>query len=402
MQALLSRRTLFLVLVGLWLFLLIAIVHGQLVWENLSVSHWEDELAFAHVETHVRDWVDCFRKPNLWPGLYRPLTVNCYYHAGARFFNNRLEIYHALNVIFYGLNGLLLFWLVSRLPRFQGKRVVAFLAASLWVTRFAHVEILLNTVEFQALLSVLFSLLTLGIAAGRLQSFVEGGQSRGNLWLATGVTTFLALLSKESALVLPLLLAVLGWFYGQVSRARGALRASFGSLAATLLWAGLFVSVFRGTTDHEETGFIYTTLLESILQNYAGHLLDFANFLVWPLSNWVMADKVSALIVQPLLYWSVGILLLITGVGAIAIHWFRNGLPVDLGRYLTGALFGVLWFGITSAPFVLFSDRLFMRYSYFGHAGVAITCASLFTALAQHLWGLRQFIQWLTPSTREQ
>ena len=38
--------------------------------------------------------------------------------------------------------------------------------------------------------------------------------------------------------------------------------------------------------------------------------------------------------------------------------------------------FGLAWWVSAAAPFLFFHDRLFMRYSYFAHAGLSIAVAS--------------------------
>jgi hypothetical protein len=40
-------------------------------------------------------------------------------------------------------------------------------------------------------------------------------------------------------------------------------------------------------------------------------------------------------------------------------------------------VFGFAWFLITTLPFTIFADRLFMRYGYLGHAGLALCVGGL-------------------------
>ena len=46
------------------------------------------------------------------------------------------------------------------------------------------------------------------------------------------------------------------------------------------------------------------------------------------------------------------------------------------------------WFLLAAAPYVVLQDRLFMRYSYFAHAGLAVALAALALLLAQRLASL--------------
>jgi hypothetical protein len=42
--------------------------------------------------------------------------------------------------------------------------------------------------------------------------------------------------------------------------------------------------------------------------------------------------------------------------------------------------FGFAWFLIATLPFAVFADRLFMRYGYLGHAGLALCVVGLIKA----------------------
>jgi hypothetical protein len=47
------------------------------------------------------------------------------------------------------------------------------------------------------------------------------------------------------------------------------------------------------------------------------------------------------------------------------------------------AAFGLAWFFAGTAPFVVLADRLFIRYSYFGHAGLAVAVGGIASAVTQ-------------------
>ena len=57
------------------------------------------------------------------------------------------------------------------------------------------------------------------------------------------------------------------------------------------------------------------------------------------------------------------------------------------------AAFGLIWFWVATAPYAVLADRLFMRYSYFGHAGLAVALGGL-TASAGPAWaGIRHALR---------
>jgi hypothetical protein len=47
------------------------------------------------------------------------------------------------------------------------------------------------------------------------------------------------------------------------------------------------------------------------------------------------------------------------------------------------AALGFAWFVMATAPFAVLADRLFMRYSYAGHAGLALSVGGLAAEVAQ-------------------
>lgn len=154
-----------LLFVGSVLFVALVLAHNGNLQRHWSTSHWEDQLFFDHNRATIHSLRDCFVQPALWPGLYRPLTTNCYYYVGGWLFAHRIEIYHTINLALYGLNGLLLYWFV----RHPLARRYALLAAILFVSRAAHVEVITNTVEFQVLLATFFALAALLLFAVALR-----------------------------------------------------------------------------------------------------------------------------------------------------------------------------------------------------------------------------------------
>lgn len=349
---------------GVVIILAIFFTHGSLIRQNFSEQHWEDELFFEHNEEHIESIADCFTRPSLWPGLYRPLTTNCYYYAVDKWFDNRIEIYHVVNVVLVGLNSLLLFFIASHfLPGYW-----AVIPAGIFASRYAHVEVVANTVEFQSLLSVFFSFLS-------LQFFILGRvRNRTGFEVLSGLFFVLALLSKETAIIVPLLILAYGWFFDS----RRAWRHYLAPFIIAIAWTVLFSLVFRAISDFKPTGFTYTTSIFTILFNYTAHMADFSNLLTRPLDSVVMTEKTLRFAGGT---GSRAIFLLLAAAAALvaALHPRLAFKKADSLRSFT---FGFLFFLIATAPFVLFEDRLFMRYSYFGHAGLALAAGVVWKEIA--------------------
>lgn len=357
----------------------IFLTHGPHLLQSFGREHWEDALFFQHIQNHVNSLPDCLSQP-LWPGLYRPLTTNCYYFLVDRMTEQRIEWLHTVNILLYSINGLLLFRMGQRfMPRWW-----ALAPALLFVSRFAHSEVVTNSVEFQALLSVFFSLLA-------LELFWHGDVSgRPHLWVLSCVALSLALLSKESAAVVPAILLSYSWLFNQHNSLVGHAnwRWRLAPWLVVILWAFLFVLIFRSLSHYAPTGFTYTTSATTILQNYAAYLLSFSNLLTYPMENVVMSPRVMQLVHAPivlvLLLVSIGLALLVA-----AHKWRAAGL--DAAETANSVepwptlLFGFVFFLIATSPFVLFQDRLFMRYGYFGHAGLSLAGGVLIQVGVQSL-----------------
>src|SRR5687768_17522827 len=86
-----------------------AAVHGERIVRQWSRPHWEDFRFFRHNRAHVHSLGDCFTSPPTWPGLYRPLSTSCYYYAGRRLFDDRIDVYHGVNGAVFLANAVLLF-----------------------------------------------------------------------------------------------------------------------------------------------------------------------------------------------------------------------------------------------------------------------------------------------------
>jgi hypothetical protein len=333
----------------------IALAHGERVASSFSQQHWEDTLFFEHVRQHVKSFPDCFRYP-LWPGLYRPLTTNCYYYVVGRLTPKRVEAHHLISLLTYGLNGLLLFALCRRLLGWPW----ALVPPLLFVSRLAHAEVVTNSVEFQVLLSVAFSLLALVL-------FVRG-RSRGAPWpLLACVALALALLSKETALVVPAILLAYGWMFDEPA----AWRAYLAPLVVVLGWAAAFATVLRGLSGHAATGFAYVDSVHSALVSYATYLLSFSNLLTGATPNRITPRHLVRLAGSPVAISAIVLLFAATAVGVVLQRRLHAGVPVR------GVLLGLTFFLLGTAPFVTLEDRLYLRYGYFGHAGLAIACGAL-------------------------
>ncbi len=340
-----------------------AVAQGPAFVEALHRRHWEDRRFFVHNQRTVATLGQCFTRPSAWPGLYRPLTTNCYYFLGRTLWSNRIEVYHAINLAVFTANALLLLWLcLDWMPA-----PWAWLAGALFASRLAHRQLVCNSVEFQALASVFFALLGLKL-------FLEGRRHDRRALETLALAAFvLALLSKEAVVPWVAIVGLHGWLFDRPPAARRYVPPALAAVA----WALLLSFVVRPRVTPEPTGFTYD-VSAAVLDRYVAYLLAFLN----PLCLGTPAETDMAPAVLGLASSRVALVVFgLTVAAEAAAAWRGRRLP-DPWRL---AVFGYGWFLLAAAPFVIFGDRLFMRYAYFPHAGLAVGLSALGWALAGRL-----------------
>ena len=346
-----------------------AVAQGPASREGFHRRHWEDRRFFVHNRDNISTIGECFTRPSAWPGLYRPLTTNCYYLLGRTLWQNRIETYHAVNLACFFANGVLLVWLgLDWMPA-----PWAWLAGALFVSRLAHHQLVADSVEFQSLASAFFSLLA-------LKMFLAGrGSDRRSLEVLALPVGVLAFLSKETAVVWPAIAALHGWLFDRPSAARRYLPPLV-TAAAWLLLLGL---VIRPRVTPEPTGFEYD-FSGAVVERYAAFLLVFLN----PLYLGTAPDAEMPPAVLRLASSGLARIVfcaLVAAEAAAVWRWRRRPPEGNAGRL---AAFGLGWFLVAAAPYVILQDRLFMRYSYFPHAGLAVALAAVAAVLARRLAAL--------------
>ena len=346
--------------------------HGKRVIANHSTYQWEDTVFIRHNAATIHSFTDCFIQPPVWPGLYRPLSTNLYYFIGRKVFSNAIGIHHLINVVVYVVNGLLLYLICLHFV----PRVWAVVAAGLFVSRLSHVEVVLNTCEMQSLLAVFFTLSAIGL-------FMLGRhRKRTRLEWPALIAFILALFSKETALVVPVVLVVYWWLFDEWR----AWRHYLAPILTGVAWVVLFAVVFRGVTGHRPTGFSYNFSPSHLLEGGAAYFLTFFNSLSLKLESIVMVPGIAAAAGTALVGAAFG--LLVAVIALFLVLYPRVG-----GRYSQSArvlIFGFLLFLAGAAPYLILESRLFMRYGYFGHAGLAIAGAVVLRETAAALSRLRR------------
>jgi len=330
-----------------------------------------------------RDFVhslgDCFTAPPVYPGLYRPLSTSCYFYAGRKLFGSRIAPYKIVNAVIYAANAYLVFLLSALLLPYAW----SLFAALLFASREAHAHVLLYAIEAQTLLSVFFSLLL-------LYAFVRARrEDRPVLEGLSYACLVLALFSKEPAVAMVGVLVVYGWLFDR----RFQYRAYLVHLLLAAGWAHWFFFRFRGAPDARPVPFQYAFAPGDLLGNYAGYLLDFSNLLVSPREGdpGDLGRTIASLVESTAFQGAVALAALACAFGLV-VGRKRGGAHADLVRVV---VFGFAFFLLSMAPYAILQERLFLRYSYVGHVGLAIALSAAF-ALVLH--GARSFAAALRAS----
>ena len=209
-------------------------------------------------------------------GRYRPLSIVTFAveqalvgdHAGER---------HLVNVLLYALTAVLLLQFL-RGQLFAGRPDLAFLTALVFVVHPIHTEVVANIKGRDEILCFLFVIVTLQLALSRAAAGKRG------LPLAALVVFFLALLSKEYALTLLVLLPLAFYLVSRLDVQTSLLRSiPFAPVAAGYL-AMRFAAVGLRRVDTPEilsNPYLYATPVETWATKIAV-LLRYPRLLVFP------------------------------------------------------------------------------------------------------------------------
>ena len=343
-----------------------ALAHGSRVRANLRVVDWEDRAFFTYVAKEIHSLSDCFLKPGFWPGLYRPVSTNLYYWIVGALGGGGVVLPHVASAVLIVANGALLGWVCLD---FMGLPF-AIAAGVIAVSRLALAEVALHTCEMQALSYVFFGLLA-------CKAWLAAERRAGvGMAIASGALLFVACFAKETAASFLLVLAA--WSRLGASGPDGSgVRARRGLLAvpaAFVLAAGAILLLFGWPLAGGETEFRYDWSAGNLLGNLTALLLSFSNSLV----DLRAPQAMPPLVIRLAALWSVRALVLGL-VGAELAVLVRPALAARATVRLLALGFALFLAGVL--PFLGFEQRLYMRYAYLGHAGLAICGAALLRAL---------------------
>jgi tetratricopeptide (TPR) repeat protein len=194
----------------------VAAVYGRLIGYDFQ-THWDDNIyilnnAASHGFTweHVKTVFDVGATKTI--GQYNPLSMLSYMLDFTLWGGKHPGGYHLTNIIIHALNGLLVYRLLLRL---YGERLLALVAAALFLLHPLQVESVSWISERKGLLALLFLLLSWE-GYCRYRSAEKGA---GRLAYSLALTAYVfSLLAKTSGVVLPLILLMFDWCFERKGR----------------------------------------------------------------------------------------------------------------------------------------------------------------------------------------
>ncbi|MEW5944667.1 MAG: tetratricopeptide repeat protein [bacterium] len=215
-------------------------LHGDFIWDDVPLVRDNPYIRRTEHLAHLisKSYYDVFGELS-----YRPLCTLTYF-LDYRLWGPEPAGFHATNTALHVLNTLLLFLLAARLT---GTRAAAFTAAAVFAVHPVQTEAVAGITFREDVLCMFFILLAVHFHLNSL----SGGRSALR-WTAAALVAFaLALLSKETAVVLPAVLPALKFISPRPGGAEVKPRRSIAVLAAAaLVYLPIRLLLFRNPAEH--------------------------------------------------------------------------------------------------------------------------------------------------------
>ena len=176
---------------------------------------------------------------------YRPLSI-AMFALEYELFGLNPKVGHFLNILLYGLTGLLIFWLLTLLlPAVKGKKWyygLPFIATLLFVVHPLHTEVVANIKSRDEILALLLSLLTL------YYSYRYSISSKSYLLVVSPIVFLLALLAKETSITFVAVIPLALYFFTKTSLKKIAI-ASSPLIISAIIYIGIRYNVIGYLLD---------------------------------------------------------------------------------------------------------------------------------------------------------
>jgi len=216
--------------------------HGYVL-DDMSVieSNWVTQRGIDGVGIHLKNSY----RHGYWSNqgtLYRPLSL-VMFALEWEISPNNSSIHHLINILIYGLLGVVLFIFLNNLFREQ-KPILAFLATALFIAHPIHTEVVANIKSRDELLAFFLIVLSLQM----LLNYVRNKKVLS--LLISIVLYFLAFMSKESAITFLAIIPLILIYYRDYSIPKSLITTAF-YLPAAGVYLGLRASVLGSVSGLE-------------------------------------------------------------------------------------------------------------------------------------------------------
>jgi tetratricopeptide (TPR) repeat protein len=337
--------------------------------KNPAIQNWR--YLPQYWTSHV--WAAIY--PNSTGNYYRPLFL-LWLRLNYVIFGDKPMGWHATSVLCHVTATLLVFRLAQRLTR---DRAIAFVAALLFALHPAHLE---NVAWISGITDPLMACFVLGSCL----AYIKFSESRKAFHLALSLGLFaIALMAKETAIVLPLLILVLSRISrpalpeapNLLPKPASTLRESAPHILLGLCYIGIRCRVLGGFA-HPTISIRWTEVLltwPSVLWFYTQHLLLPIHLSAFYSLNYVSNFSVS-LVALPLLF------LLVAG---LALYFLLRTLPQKGAAFFAMALILFPLLPVLDLRSLTIGDIVHDRYLYLPSAGFALLMSLSIAALRSHM-----------------
>lgn len=337
--------------------ILIICIAASIVYSpSLRYFFSQDDFVFLARAARVASFQDFVQLFTANDHFYRPVSRVSLFVMQWHLFGPNAAAFHLVSLGIHAFNAVLLFLLCRRL---FAVTLLAGLAGLLYATHLIPFLAVYWASGIQDLSMTMFLLLS-------FHFYIRHLELQGNLWLALSVLTYgLALLSKETAVTLPLLLIFAAFVKGGSTGCRPDRKRLAWQMLVYSTVLGLYLLVRSQKASlflPKEGPYAWTFAPGLMLENLYTYLGDALYVRDWYITAPSWAGMVCALFVMMLILTS-----------------WRSW------RYRWVVAFGIGWFVISLLPVLFLSQRTYSFYAYYPLAGMAVTLATPVTAVLERI-----------------
>ena len=309
---------------------------------------------------------------NYWEGtgkgqgqnLWRPLVMISYVVDYSIWRLNTIG-FHLTNILFHTMNSILVFFLFLLvlknivLKNILKSETIAFFAALIFAVHPIHTEVVTGIVGRSELMVVFFYL-------AALVAYINSGRKSSYYFLSL-LSFILALLSKETALTLPVMIVLYDIF--SASKIKKDISKKFkyyyGYAGVTFVYVIAKISIFGSITPVETTTAFYTKGIISRMLTMSEVFMDYIRLLFYPVQLSIVYN-INSVITDSLSLKNLSYIILLFLIIIIAVRIYRHSKAIA---------FSLFWCFTAMLPvsnIIPIGDLIAERFLYLPSAGFCL------------------------------